>query len=52
MQSAHFFFEMKDECKVPSVKMTPWIIAVKEDIDVLFFYIFEYGAEYGVRCCA
>ena len=28
---------MKDECKVPSVKMTPWIIAVKEGTEVLFF---------------
>ena len=28
---------MEDECKVPSVKMTPWIIVVKEGTDVLFF---------------
>ena len=41
------FFEMKEECKIPCVKIIVWSIVVQEGTNILIFYIFEYGAENG-----
>ena len=46
------FFEMKKGHKVSCVKKMSWSIVVKESINILIFYIFEYGAEYGTECSA
>ena len=44
------FFEMKEECKVSCVKLIAWSIVVQECTNILIFYIFEYGTEYGTEC--
>ena len=48
----HLFFEIKEECKISSVKIIVWSIVFQEGTNILIFYIFEYGAEYGAECCA
>ena len=35
-----------------SVKIIVWSIVFQEGTNILIFYIFEYGAEYGAECCA
>ena len=56
MESANFlfFFEMKEECilwyKISCVKMVVWLIVFKEGTNIQGFYIFDYGAEYGIEC--
>ena len=46
---AHFFFEMKEECKVSCVKIVVWSIVAQKGTNILAFYIFEYGAECGAE---
>ena len=47
-----FFFEMKEECKVSCVKLVTWSIFARKSTNILIFYIFEYGAQYGAECSA
>ena len=47
-----FFSEMKEECEVFCVKLILWSIVVQKGTNILIFYIFEYGAEYGGECSA
>ena len=51
-KSANFLFEMKEGCKVFCLKLTVWSVVVQEATDILIFYIFEYGEEYGASCSA
>ena len=44
MESA-IFFEMKEECKVFWVELIVWSIVAQEGTNILFFHIFNYGAE-------
>ena len=52
MESAMFFFEMKEECKVSFVKLVMWSIVAQKSSNILIFYIFEYRAKYGAECSA
>ena len=47
-------FKMKEECKMSCVKIFLWSIVTQKgiNINILLFYIFEYGAEYGAECSA
>ena len=47
-----FYFEMKEKCKVSCVKLVVWSIVAQKDSNMLIFYIFEDGAEYGAECSA
>ena len=40
-----FLFELKEECKMCCVKLIVWSLVTQEGINILVFYIFEYGAE-------
>ena len=40
---------MKGECKVSCLKLVAWSIAAQKGTNILSFYIFEYGAEYGAE---
>ena len=44
------FLEMKEECEVFCVKSILWSIVSQKDTNILIFYIFENGAEYGAEC--
>ena len=44
-----FFLEMKGECKVSCLKLVAWSIVAQKGTNILSFYIFEYGAEYGAE---
>ena len=44
-----FFFEMKEKCKVSCVKLVVCSIVAQKGTNILIFYIFEYGPEYGVE---
>ena len=46
------FFKMKEECNVFCVKLVVWLIVAEKSTNILTFYIFEYGAEYGAECSA
>ena len=46
------FLEMKEECKVFCVKLVLWSIVSQKGTNILIFYIFESGAEYGAECSA
>ena len=48
MKSA-FLFLMKEECKMFRVNLIMWSIVAQESTNILFFYIFEYGAETGAK---
>ena len=48
MKSA-FLFLMKEECKMFRVNLIMWSIVAQESTNILFFYIFEYGAESGAK---
>ena len=37
---------------VSCLKIIVWSIVVQEGTNILIFYIFEYGNEYGVECSA
>ena len=43
---------MREECKLSCVKIIVWSMVVQEGTNLIIFYIFEYGAEYGGECCA
>ena len=43
---------MREECKLSCVKIIVWSMVVQEGTNIIIFYIFEYGAEYGGECCA
>ena len=47
-----FCLKMKGECKVSCVKSVVWSIVAQKDTNILIFYIFEYGAEFGAECSA
>ena len=47
-----FFFEIKEVCKVSCIKIFLWSIVAQKCTNILIFYIFEYGAEYGGECSA
>ena len=49
---AQFFFEIKEVCKVSCIKIFLWSIVAQKCTNILIFYIFEYGAEYGGECSA
>ena len=46
----NFFLEMKEECKVFCVKLVLRSIVAQKGTNILIFYIFEYGTEYGAEC--
>ena len=46
----NFLCEIKEVCKVPCVKIFLWSIVAQKGTNILIFYIFEYGAEYGAEC--
>ena len=43
---------MKEECKVSCVILVLWSIVAQKGTNILIFYIFESGAEYGAECSA
>ena len=43
---------MKEECTVFCVKLVLWSIVSQKGTNILIFYIFESGAEYGAECSA
>ena len=52
MEGTNPFFEMKKECKAFCVKLVLWSIVAQKGTNILVFYIFESGAEYGAECSA
>ena len=52
MESTIFFLEMKEECEVFFVKLIFCSVVAQKGINILIFYIFEYGAEHGAECNA
>ena len=42
--------EIKEECEMVCVKLILWSIVPRKGTNILIFYIFEYGAEYGAKC--
>ena len=46
------FLEMKEECKVFFVRLVLWSIVTQKGTNILIFYIFVYGTEYGAECSA
>ena len=52
MEGANHFFKMKKKYKVFCVKLVLWSIVAQKGTNILIFYIFEYGAEYGAQCSA
>ena len=45
MENAKFLFGVKEECKVSYLKLVVWSIVCQKGTNILFFYIFKYGAE-------
>ena len=43
------FFAMKKECNVFCVKLVVSSIVAQKGTNILIFYIFEYGAEFGFK---
>ena len=43
---------MKEECEVFCVKLILWAMVAQKGTNILIFYIFESGAEYGAECSA
>ena len=43
---------MKGECKVFCVNLILWSIVAQKSTNILIFYIFVHGAEYGAECSA
>ena len=41
---------MKEECNVFCVKLVLWSIVAQKGTNILIFYNFESGAEYGAEC--
>ena len=52
MKSRFFFLGIKEECDVFCVKSILWSIVAQKGTNILIFYIFECGAEYGAECSA
>ena len=48
----NIFLEMKEECEVFFAKLIFCSIVAQKGINILIFYIFEYGAEHGAECSA
>ena len=48
----NIFLEMKEECEVFFVKLIFCSVVAQKGINILIFYIFEYGAEHGAECNA
>ena len=44
------FLEMRERCEVFCVKLFLWSIIAQKGTNILTFYIFESGAEYGGEC--
>ena len=44
------FLEMKEEREMFCVKLILWSIVPQEGTNILIFYFFEYGVEYGAEC--
>ena len=49
---AQIFFRNEGECKVFRVKLILWSTVAQKSTNILIFYIFVYGAEYGAECSA
>ena len=45
-----YFDRMKEKCRVFCVKLVVWSVVAQKGTNILIFYIFEYGAEYGLEC--
>ena len=45
--TAQFFFEMETECKMSRVKLVVWSTSAQKGTNIVVFYHFEYGVEYG-----
>ena len=43
---------MNEECEVFCVKLILCSIVAQKGTNILIFYIFEHGAEYGAECSA
>ena len=41
---------MKEEREMFCVKLILWSIVPQEGTNILIFYFFEYGVEYGAEC--
>ena len=41
MESANFFLDMKDVCKMSCVKLAVWSIVTQKGTNILLFYILE-----------
>ena len=41
---------MKRESKVSCVKLVVWSIVAQKGTNIVVFYLFEYGVEYGGEC--
>ena len=52
MESTNFYLEMKEKCEVLCLKLILSSIVALKGANILIFYIFEYGAEYGAECSA
>ena len=46
-----FYLEIK-ECKMFCAKLNAWPIVAQESANILIFFTFKYGAEYGAECSA
>ena len=46
------FFEIKEDCELFCVKLILCSIVAQKGTNILIFYIFEHGAEYGAECSA
>ena len=46
------FLEMKEECEVFCIKLIFCSIVAQKGANILIFYIFECGTEYGAECSA
>ena len=44
------FLEMKEECEMFCVKLILRLIVPQKGTNILIFYFFKYGAEYGAEC--
>ena len=44
------FFEKKELCKLSCVKIFLLSIVAQKGTNILIFYSFKYGAEYGAEC--
>ena len=45
-------FEIREGCKVSCSKIIVWSIVAEEGVLIQYYFIFEYGTEYGAECSA